>query len=132
LTAHEATNALGGPVQAPGECTASTGNQSVGLYRVSGGPGPLLVHVSWDKRAVTTFTVAHSGHAKYPDGAAPPQYGKVTVAGVPAYWQLSPAPGPGNTQSLSSLKTGYVVTISSMGLSQSRVEQALAVILSHL
>jgi hypothetical protein len=132
LTAHEATNALGGPVQAPSECTTSTGNQSVGLYHVSGGPRTLLVHVSWDERSVTTFTVAHSGRAKYLDEAAPPQYGKATVAGVPAYWQLSPAPGPGNTQSLSSLKTGYVVTLSSMGLSQSRVERALAVILGHL
>ncbi len=99
---------------------------------LSGGPGTLLVHVSWDKRTVTTFTVAHSGHAKYLDGAVPPQYAKVTVAGVPAYWQLSSSSNPGNAQSVSSLKSGYVVTLTSMGLGQSQVEQALGDILNNL
>ena len=92
----------------------------------------MLVHVSWNKRAVTTFKVAHSGHATYLDGAVPPQYAKVTVAGVPAYWQLSPPSGPGDAKNVSSLKSGYVVTVTSMGLGQSEVEQALADILNHL
>ena len=92
----------------------------------------MLVHVSWDKRTVSTFTVAHSGHATYLDGAVPPQYAKVTVARTPAYWQLSPAAGPGGVQSVSTLKNGYVVTLTSMQLGQSRVEQALADILNHL
>ena len=91
----------------------------------------MLVHVAWDKRTVTTFSVVHGGHAKYVDEAVPPQYAKVTVSGVPAYWQLSPAPGPGGAQSVSSLKGGYVVTLTSMGLSQTQVEQALAAILNH-
>jgi len=115
----------------PSECSTSPGNQSGGLYFLSG-QGTLLVHVSWDKRTVTAFTVTHSGHAKYLGGTVPPQYAKVTVAGVSAYWQLSPAPGPGNTQSVSSLKRGYVVTFTSMGLSHSEVDQALAVTLDHL
>jgi hypothetical protein len=132
LTVHQASNALGGSVQVPSECTTSTADQSDGLYRVSGGAGPLIVHVSWDRQTVTTFELAHSGHANDLDGTTPPRYSRVTVAGVPAYWQLSPAPGPGNAQSLSSLKSGYVVTLSSMGLSRSRVELALAAILNHL
>ena len=131
LTGQDATKALGGPVQGPSECSTSPGNQSGGLYFLSG-QGTLLVHVSWDKRTVTAFTVTHSGHAKYLGGTVPPQYAKVTVAGVSAYWQLSPAPGPGNTQRVSSLKRGYVVTFTSMGLSHSEVDQALAVTLDHL
>jgi hypothetical protein len=130
LTVQEAAKALGGPVDAPAECATST--DSAGLYHLSAGPGTLLVHVSWGKRAVTTFNVAHSGHAKYLGGAAPPQYGKVIVAGLPAYWQLRPTPGPGGFHSLSSLKSGYVVMLTSMDLSQSQVENALAAILNHL
>ena len=132
LTAQEASKALGGTVQSPTQCRTSPGSQSGGLYHRSAGQGTLLVHVSWDKRAVKTFAVAHSGHATYPDGAVPPQYAKVTVAGTPAYWQLSPAAGPVGARAVSSLKGGYVVTINSMGLDQSQVEQALADILSHL
>jgi hypothetical protein len=56
----------------------------------------------------------------------------MTVAETPAYWQLSPAAGPGDARTVSSLKSGYVVTITSMGLSQSQVEQALADILTSL
>ena len=98
----------------------------------------MLVNVSWDKRTANTFTVAHGGHAKYiaAGGSAvpPPQYSKVTVAGIPAYWQLSPPPftGPFNHRSISSLKSGYVVTLTSMGLDQPEVEQALSQILSRL
>ncbi len=132
LSTQEASEALGAPVQTSSECTTYAGNQSGGLYHPSDGPGTLLVHVSWDKQTVTTFTVAHSGHAKYLNGEAPPQYLKVTVAGVPAYWQVSPVPGPGNAQGISSLKSGYVVTLTSMSLSQSQVQGALAVILNHL
>ncbi len=81
---------------------------------------------------MSTFTGAHSGHATYLDGAEPPHYAKMTVAETPAYWQLSPAAGPGDARTVSSLKSGYVVTITSMGLSQSQAEQALADILTNL
>jgi hypothetical protein len=95
--------------------------------------GSLWVNLSWNKRAATTFTVSHSGHAKYVDGAVPTQYAEVTVAGVPAYWQLSsPVTGDPGAVSVISLKSGYVVMLTSMGLSQSEVDHALAVILNHL
>ena len=76
-----------------------------------------------DKRTVQTFTVAHSGTATYLDGAQPPRYSKVTVAGATAYWQESPSPGPGNSERLSSLKDGDVVTLTVMDLDPSQVER---------
>jgi hypothetical protein len=132
LTVEEAAKALGGPVDAPAECATTTHNQSGGLYHRSGEPGTLLVRVSWNKRTASTFTMTHSGDARYLGTAARPQYGKVMVAGQPAYWQLRPTPGPGGFHSLSSLKRGYVVMLTSMDLGQSQVENALAVILNHL
>jgi hypothetical protein len=83
-----------GPVDAPVECATTADNQSGGLYRHSGGPGTLLVRVSWDKRSATTFTSVHSGRAQFFGRAASPHYEKVVVAGLPAYWQLRPTPGP--------------------------------------
>jgi len=132
LTAQEASNALGEAVQAPSQCATSPGDQSSGLYRLSAGPGTMVVRVSWNKRTASSFTVAHSGKAKYLNGAVPPKYAEVTVGGVPAYWQLSPPAGPGGARNLESLKNGYVVTITSMGLGQAQVEQALADMLNHL
>jgi hypothetical protein len=132
LTVQEAIEALGGPVDAPVECATTADNQSGGLYHRSGGPATLLVRVSWDKRTVTTFMTAHSGDAQFLGRAARPQYEKVMVADLPAYWQLRPTPGPGGFHSLSSLKSGYVVMLISMDLSQSQGENALAVILNHL
>ena len=132
LTAQEAAKALGGPVQGPSECATSPGDQSSGLYFYSG-RGPLLIHVGWAARTVSTFTGAHGAHVHYIDGMAPVHYQEVTVARVPAYWQVSPPPGPGNRyQSLTSMKTGYVVTLTSMGIAQPQVERALAVVLNHL
>jgi len=132
LTAQEASNALGETVQAPSQCATSPGDQSSGIYRLSAGPGTMVIRVSWNKRTTSSFTVAHSGKAKYLDGAVPPTYAEVTVGGVPAYWQLSPAAGPGGARNLSSSKDGYVVTITSMGLGRSQVGQALADMLNHL
>lgn len=132
LTVQEAAEALGGPVGAPVECATSADHQSGGLYHRSDRPGTLLVQVSWDKRTVNTFTTAHSGHAQFLGRAARSQYEKVMVAGLPAYWQLRPTPGPKGFGSLSSLKSGYVIILISMDISQSQVENALAVILNHL
>ena len=132
LTAQEASNALGEAVQAPSQCATSPGDQSSGLYRLSAGPGTMVVRVSWNKRTASSFTVAHSGTAKYLNGAVPPKYAEVSVGGVPAYWQLSPPAGPGGARNLESLKNGYVVTITSMGLGQSQVEQALSDMFNHL
>ena len=144
LSAKEASAAFGGPVQPPNQCQVEPGDQSSGLYG-SGGtePGILLVHVSWSKEAVTTFTVSHSGHAHYAAGFTPPVYSRVTVAGISAYWQLSPSPitvkNTGNNSGpavsnlrIITLKNGYVVTLDSMSLSQSQDEQALASIISRL
>ena len=92
----------------------------------------MVVRVSWNKRTASSFTVAHSGKVKYLNGAVPPKYSEVTVGGEPAYWQLSPPAGPGGARNLESLKNGYVVTITSTGLGQSQVEQALANMFDHL
>lgn len=134
MTGPDASRALGEPVQSPKECDTLPGNQSSGLYfpEEVANHGPLQVNVSWDKRVVSTFTVAHSGHARYVRTLAPPTYAKVTIDGVPAYWQLSPAAGPGNAQRIESMKNGYVVDLTSMGLGQPQVERALAVILNRL
>jgi len=92
----------------------------------------MVVRVSWNKRTASSFAVAHSGKAKYLNGAVPPKYSEVAVGGEPAYWQLSPPAGPGGPRNLESLKNGYVVTITSTGLGQSQVEQALANMFDHL
>ena len=112
------------------------GDQSGGLYLPGGTkPGLLSVSVSWSKAVVHTFTVLHGGHAHFVAGQAPPVYSRATVSGTPAYWQPSvPISGTytAQTQILSALKNGYVVTLISMSLSQSQDQKALASILSHL
>ena len=98
----------------------------------------LRVDIAWGKRQVTTFTVAHSGHARnLTQGGGyvpPPQYANVTVSGVPAYWRVSPSPITGNpsARSISALAKGYIVILTSGGLTQSQDESALASIISHL
>ena len=92
----------------------------------------MVVRVSWNRRTASSFTVAHNGTAKYLNGAVRPKYAEVTIGGVPAYWQLSPPAGPGGARNLESLKNGYVVTITSMGLGNSQVEQALSDMFNHL
>jgi hypothetical protein len=96
----------------------------------------MVVNVSWGTEAVTTFTVSHSGHAHDAAGVTPPVYSRVTVSGISAYWQLGPPPITGastvSTFKIGALKNGYVVTLTSMFLSQSQDEQALASILSRL
>jgi hypothetical protein len=96
------------------------------------------VDVAWGKRQFTTFTVSHSGHAQYVGqgggAVAPPQYAKVTVSGVTAYWQVSPSPISGNPSalSISALAKGYVVILTSTRPTQSQDESALASIINHL
>jgi hypothetical protein len=136
LSAKEASTAFGEPVQPPNQCRVVPGEQSDGLYLPGGTkPGLLSVNVSWNRAAVHTFTVSHSGHAHYVAGEAPPVYSRVTVSGIPAYWQPNvPISGTykAQTQILGALKNGYVVTLISMSLSQSQDEQALASIISRL
>jgi hypothetical protein len=139
LTAGEARAAVGGTVQTASQCASLPSNQSTALYVFSGQGGRLLrVDVAWGKRQVTTFTVAHSGHARnLTQGGGyvpPPQYANVTVSGVPAYWRVSPSPITGNpsARSISALAKGYVVILTSEGLTQSQDESALASIINHL
>ena len=92
----------------------------------------------WGTRTVTTFTVSHRGHARYVtqqgSPVAPPTFAKVTVAGVPAYWQVSPAPRTGDPGAvrISALKGGYVVSIHSSGLNRLQDERVLTAILRSL
>ena len=103
-------------------------------------PGAVVVNVSWNKGMVHTFTVAHSGNAHYPAGGPPPPtYAEVMISGVPAYWQVSPAPVTGqagseslHALSLSAMKSGYVVSLDSTNLIQTQDEEVMASILSHL
>ena len=139
LTAKEANTAFGGHVTLPTQCASLPSNQSNVLYIVSGPkPGTVQVNVAWGKKQVTTLTVAHSGHARnVTQGGGyvpPPQYANVTVSGVPAYWQISPSPiaGDPTSHSISALAKGYVVILTSRGLSQSQDESALASIINHL
>ena len=135
LTTQEASAAFAAPVQPSHECQGLPGNQSDALYTSGGKPGVLIVHVNWGKVAVNTFTVSHSGHAQYVAGDAPPAYSRMTVSGIPAYWQPTVSISGtyhAQTQILSALKNGYVVTLISMSLSQSQDEHVLASIISHL
>lgn len=140
LTVKEAGAAFSGPVQPPQRCSLLPGNQSDGIY-LSGGsePGVLEVTVAWGERQVTTFTVSHSGHAHFvaPAGGsvASPRYARVTVSGVPAYWQLSPSPisgGSSSALSIGALKNGYVVILSSTSLRRSQDVSVPTSIIHHL
>jgi hypothetical protein len=140
LSVKQASADFGGPFQAR-ECHEGPGDQSQGLYLPIGShPGTMVVNVLWDNSAVTTFRVSHSGHAEYAAGDTPPIYDRVSVSGIPAYWQLSPAPstenGParlgGLGAQISTLKNGYVVILTSMSLSQAQDEKALASITNRL
>jgi hypothetical protein len=132
--------ATGTPVHGPNGCAVLPGDQSSALYLVQGATGGAQLQVSlyWGTRAVTTFTVSHSGHARYVtqqgSPVAPPTFAKVTVAGVPAYWQVSPAPQTGDPGALriEVLKGGYVVSIYSSGLNRIQDERVLSAILGSL
>jgi hypothetical protein len=139
LSTQEASAALGTAVQPPSQCRISPGDQSQALYsgtELGTTPGVLNVNVSWNKAAVHTFTVTHSGHAHYIGNLPPPVYSRVTVSGIAAYWRLNPPPISGlpnaRVQMLETLKNGYVVTLISMNLSESQNERAMASIISHL
>jgi hypothetical protein len=136
LSAKEASTALGGPVQPPNQCQERPGDQSNGVYSGGKPGGTMVANVSWGNEAVSTFTVSHSGDARSAAGVTAPVYRRVTVSGISAYWQISPPAVPGastvSTFKISALKNGYVVTLTSMFLSQSQDEQALAAILSRL
>jgi hypothetical protein len=127
MTTKEAAAVLNGPVTTPQEGSLTVTNQSSCLYLSK---GSLDVSVSWSRRAVTTFTVLHSGHAHFvpttsPTGATfpPPRYTEVSVNGS----NLAT-----NTTNLTAMKHGYVVQLLSIGLNDSQDEQALAVILNRL
>jgi hypothetical protein len=141
MTTKEAAAVLNGPVTTPQEGSLTVTNQSSCLYLSK---GSLDVSVSWSRRAVTTFTVLHSGHAHFvpttsPTGATfpPPRYTEVSVNGTHAYWLVNPTAPPGsnlatNTTNLTAMKHGYFVQLLSIGLNDSQDEQALAVILNRL
>jgi len=132
--------AIGTPVHGPNSCTVAPGNQSSALYLMQGGTGGAHLQVSlfWGSQAVTTFTVSHSGHARYVtqqgSPGAPPEFAKVNVSGVPAYWQVSPAPQTGDpgAMRISALKGGYVVSIASSGLNSLQDQRVLATILGNI
>ncbi|MHB8430302.1 MAG: hypothetical protein ACYDDZ_07185 [Acidimicrobiales bacterium] len=98
----------------------------------------MQVNVAWGKKQVTTFKELHSGHAHYVaqggGSVTPPQYAKVMISQVPAYWQISPSPiaGKSGARSISALENGYVVTLTSTGLGQSQDERALKSIINRL
>ena len=136
----EVSAALGEPAYGPSGCTVQRGSQSIADYVVQGKIAGTLLEVSlaWSTTAVTTFTTSHSGHARYTtqQGApvAPPTFTKVTVAGVPAYWQVTPVPEPGDPKAMriSALKNGYVVSVYSSELSQLQDEKVLGAVLTNL
>ena len=146
LPRDEAAAAFGAPVLSPQANNSNPGNQSFCSYypTVGSKPGILIVDVSWNKRAVHTFTVLHSGHAVFVPGTTPngetiqpPRYAKVTVAGIPSYWRTNPSapsgvPVGGVVNNLSAMKHLYVVDLSSQSLSEAQDEEALAVILNRL
>jgi len=143
MTGKQAEAVIGGPVRvSPPQ--AILGNQSSCLYSSDGSlPGTLIVNISWDTRSITNFTVLHGGQARIVPGTAtgakipPAQYTKVSVDGSTAYWLPHPPVPSGsnlatNTSQLSGVRDGYVVTLNSMGLSQSQDERALGFILRRL
>jgi hypothetical protein len=141
MTMKEAAAVLNGPITTPQEGSLTITNQSSCLYLSKGSLG---VSVSWSKRAVTTFTVLHNGHAHWvpttsPTGwtTPPPRYTEVSVDGTHAYWLVNATAPPGsnlptNTGNLTAMKHGYVVQLISTRLNDSQDEQALAVILNRL
>jgi hypothetical protein len=139
LSTEEASAAFGTAVQPPSQCRISPGDQSQALYsgtELGTTPGVLSVNLYWNKAAVHTFTVTHTGNTHYRGTLPAPVYSQVTVSGIAAYWRLNPPPISGlpgaHAQIISALKNGYVVTLISMNLSESQDEHAMASILNHL
>ncbi len=142
-----ATKALGHPVR-PSEANNSlAGQQSTCLYVPEGSePGTFGVDLSWNPKSVANFTNLHHGHPQFVSGTFPgsetetipaPNFTRVSVGGIPAYWLPSqPAPmGNGRTAHLDQLfamKSGYVIDLTSMSLSESQDQRTLAAILSRL
>ncbi len=107
----------------------------------------LETNVSWFKKELASFTQVHSLYTLRAPGKAPsgatipaPVYTSLTVDGVPAYW-LGRTPGSTPISArgtadypsqISATKHGYVVILTSTGLSEAQEAKALGIMLRRL
>ena len=103
----------------------------------------LYTSVLWDTKTLTTFTRMHSPGVKFEPGKSPsgslipaPQFTTATVDGISAYW-LAHVPTASsasieNASQMSAMKHGYLVMLTSTGLTESQNEETLGIILRRL
>jgi len=123
--------------QAPG------GSQSYCSYPGHLPGAMLLSNLSWSTKEIATFSRLHGKEAhvarttQLPDGSvSAPQFTKLTIDGTPAYW-LARTPFPiGGTSTypsqMSALKHGYLLFLTSTGLTRAQNERAMKTMLGRL
>lgn len=103
----------------------------------------LLSNLSWSAKEIATFSRLHGSAAlgapgTLPTGAAvpAPQFTKLTIDGTPVYWLARTRFPIGGTTTypsqMSALKDGYLVFITSTGLTQKQNEQAMRTMLNRV
>ncbi len=103
----------------------------------------LLSNLSWSTKEIATFSRLHSNAVNLVPGTLPtgatvpaPQFTKLMISGTSAYW-LARTPFPiGGTSTypsqMSALKDGYLVFLTSTGLTQEQNEQSMKTMLNRL
>jgi hypothetical protein len=131
MTVGEAEAIFHGPVLPLTFCNQVPGDKSEGLYLSSGSQhAQILLVVSWSRTDRTAFATQVGTSA-----SSSPE--KVTVSGLPAYWQSRPSAtggGPTSPQvlTLTSSNHGYVVALETQNLTQPQVQQAMTLVLGRL
>ena len=122
---------------------APADEQSYCVYPGSTYSSYVVTNVTWSKAVLSNFEKAHDGKHVVEAGTLPsgesvpaPTSAHLTVDGTSAYWtahQSFPVSGTSNYPSLiAASKGGYVVSVSSRGLSESQNEHVLVALLSKL
>jgi hypothetical protein len=102
----------------------------------------LLSNLSWSTKEIATFSRLHSKAVHVARGTLPtgatvaPQFAKLIIDGTPVYW-LARTPFPiGGTSTypsqMSALKDGYLVFLTSTGLTQEQNRLAMRTMLNRL
>lgn len=115
--------------------TVPVNDQTYCVYPGSTSDVSLVSNVTWQLGEITTFEKAHSGPYEINNGSIPPST-PVTVDGITAYWTPQvPERTSGATlyrSLLAAERNGYVVSLSSTGLSESQNEQVMNTMLRKL
>ena len=122
---------------------SSAGSQSYCSYPGDLADVMLQSNLSWSRKEIANFSRLHGKGVHVAPGTLPsgnpvpaPQFTKLTIDGTSAYWQAHtsfPISGTGTYPSqMSALKDGYLVILTSTGLTQAQNELAMRTMLGRL